>query len=321
MGEIPTGRDERAGTGGTEGAEEDVSVEALVRLGASAAWHTSSWAARTSVGLGRRMLRAATSVDEAADLARDMVTASRVVAEGVADVLDGVGAVVGEENGVSRVVRAGSASAQNVAETLAHVLPERFNGTVVDGVVVSRDDARTDPAAHLRRLGQALLERSRDVWGEDEGHPAYEQILTQLAPDEARVLLLLLQGGPQPSVDIRTGGPIGMVSSQLIAPGLTMIGSRAGCRHLDRIPAYLNNLHRLGLVWFSHEPLTDPMPYQVLEAQPDVLEAMRTVRFPKVVRRSIHLTPFGEDFCRATLIEPDATEELPVHQLPERGDV
>ena len=38
-------------------------------------------------------------------------------------------------------------------------------------------------------------------------------------PTRRRILLLLLEGGPQPSVDVRTGGPIGMVSRQLIAPG------------------------------------------------------------------------------------------------------
>jgi hypothetical protein len=142
------------------------------------------------------------------------------------------------------------------------------------------------------------LQRSRDVWSEEETHPAYARILEDLAPDEARILLLLLRGGPQPSVDVRTGGPVGLVSSALVAPGMSMIGARAGCRYLDEVPAYLNNLFRLGLIWFSREQLEDPMQYQVVEAQPDVLEAMHSVRFPKVVRRSIHLTPFGTGFCR-----------------------
>ena len=52
------------------------------------------------------------------------------------------------------------------------------------------------------------------MWSdEDDGHPAYARILDELAPDEARILLLLLRSGPQPSVDVRTGGPVGMVSS------------------------------------------------------------------------------------------------------------
>ena len=108
-----------------------------------------------------------------------------------------------------------------------------------------------------------------------------------------------------------------MVSSALVAPGMSMIGARAGCRYLDEVPAYLNNLFRLGLIWFSREQLEDPMEYQVVEAQPDVLEAMHSVRFPKVVRRSIHLTPFGADFCQACLVDPEETDELPAHQIPE----
>jgi len=136
-------------------------------------------------------------------------------------------------------------------------------------------------------------------------------------PDEGRILRLLLLEGPQPSIDVRTGGPIGVFRSRLIAPGLSMIGARAGCRYVDRVPSYLNNLFRLGMVWFSRETLRDPLKYQVLEAQPDVIEAIHSVRQAKVVRRSIHLTPFGDDFCRVCLTPEDRElEELPVHSTP-----
>jgi hypothetical protein len=160
------------------------------------------------------------------------------------------------------------------------------------------------------------------VWNDEVSHPAYARILSELAPDEGRVLMLLLREGPQPSVDVRTGGPLGMVNSRLIAPGLTMIGPRAGLRHVDQVPAYLNNLFRLGLVWFSRETLRDVSQYQVVEAQPDVLEAMHSVRYAKIVRRSIHLTPFGEDFCRACLVLDDIedVEALPKHAQPSVED-
>ena len=150
----------------------------------------------------------------------------------------------------------------------------------LSSVVLADATPRDDhvPEQSLRERGEALLERSRDVWSEEESHPAYGRILEELAPDEARILLLLLRGGPQPSVDVRTGGPVGLVSSALVAPGMSMIGARAGCRYLEEVPAYLNNLFRLGLIWFSREQLEDPMEYQVVEAQPDVLAAMHSVR-------------------------------------------
>jgi Abortive infection alpha len=152
----------------------------------------------------------------------------------------------------------------------------------------------------LRERGAALLELSSDVDYEEEFHPAYERILSQLAPDEARILRLLATRGAQPAVDVRASKSLG-IGSEMVAPGLNMIGAEAGCRYLDRVPAYLNNLYRLGLIWFSREPLEDPLDYQVLEAQPDVIEAKRKGGRAKTVRRSIMLTPFGEDFCRVCL--------------------
>ena len=65
------------------------------------------------------------------------------------------------------------------------------------------------------------------------------------------------------------------------------------------------------------EQLDDPQEYQIVEAQPDVLEAMHSVRFPKVVRRSIHLTPLGVNFCRICLIDPEEAPKLPEHQMPD----
>jgi Abortive infection alpha len=169
------------------------------------------------------------------------------------------------------------------------------------GEPARRDEVHDrDGKVSLRDRGAELLRRSADVDLDEDTHPAYERILSDLAPDEARVLRLLAEG-PQPSVDVRSGWlPIG-VRSELLAPGLNMIGAEAGCRHADRVPAYLNNLYRLGLIWFSRESLRDPAAYQVLEAQPEVAEAMAGARRSHTVRRSIHLTPFGVDFCRMCL--------------------
>jgi Abortive infection alpha len=171
------------------------------------------------------------------------------------------------------------------------------------GNVPSREDVaaavRRDDEVSLRDRGAELLRKSSDVHFDDDSHPAYVRILEALAPDEARILRLLATRGPQPAVDVRAGLPL---ASSLVAPGLTMIGAEAGCRYPDRVQSYLNNLNRLGLVWFSREKLEDPLPYQVLEAQPEVVEALAEAgRLGRTVRRSINLTPFGEDFCKAAL--------------------
>jgi Abortive infection alpha len=159
----------------------------------------------------------------------------------------------------------------------------------------------------LRERGHALLNRSSELDEQGEGHPAYARILSEISPDEARILRLLATDGAQPAVDIRTWRPLD-IGSSIVAPGLTMIAQHAGCRHADRVPAYLSNLYRLGLIWFSRDTLPDPGPYQVLEAQPDVIAAIRDTGRARIVRRSIHLTPFGRHFCEVCL--PVETAEI-----------
>jgi hypothetical protein len=266
----------------------------LTRIAGSAYVNAAEWGVRTSLRTGLRVARAVRDPGEAAELVREATAAVAVVGELARSVASGV--PVGQ-----------------ALMTAGELLGEAFDHPPAATVVAPRS---------LRERGADLLERSRDVWSNEQGHPAYARILDDLAPDEGRILLLLLQGGPQPSVDVRTGGPVGMVNSQLIAPGLSMIGMRAGARYGDQVPAYLNNLFRLGLVWFSKEPLKDPQEYQVLEAQPDVLSALHAVKFAKVVRRSIHLTPFGEGFCRTCLVseEEAATEVFPEHADPGEAD-
>ena len=270
----------------------------LARLASGAGWRTAGWALGRSRRLGERMIKAAGSPREAIALADDArlftIQALRL------------GATLLE------LGRPGAAAPPPAAAGEAHPPPHPQKP--------AQPRAHVSPNGNepsLRERGRQLLELSRDVNYEDEAHPAYARILDELAPDEGRILLLLLLQGPQPAVDVRTGGPVGLIKSRLIAPGLNMIGAKAGLRYIDRVPAYLNNLFRLGLIWFSQETLADTSRYQLLEAQPDVLEAVKSVAYARVVRRSIHLTPFGEDFCTRCLA-PDATrlEELPEHSLP-----
>jgi hypothetical protein len=269
----------------------------MARLVAVSGFRVGAWATVTGLNAGRRLVDVALHPDHAWELAEDVRYAAGAVTRAmVGDRLDDVRAAAAT-NPVVRVV----------ADTIETVTP---------GQVHPREQA--EPENPLHAAGRDLLHRSRDVWAEDPLHPAYARIIEELAPDEGRILLLLLRKGPQASVDVRTGGLVGTVSSTLVAPQLNMIGALAGCRYVDRVPSYLHNLERLGLIWFSAEQVSDPMEYQVLEAQPDVVEAMASVKRAKCVRRSLHLTPFGEDFCRDGLGLHLSTEELA--EVPRHGN-
>jgi hypothetical protein len=178
---------------------------------------------------------------------------------------------------------------------------------------IARDAPADASAEALRSRGAQLLRRSADVHAGDDTHPAYARILTELAPDEARILRFFAREGPQPSVDVRTSRPLNL-GTQMVGSGLSMIGVQAGCRRPERVPAYLNNLYRLGLIWFSREPVADSLRYQVLEVQPDVLEAKKRGGGGRVVRRSIELTAFGADFCAMCL--PSEALEAPPQSEP-----
>jgi hypothetical protein len=251
-------------TSSARGDPEDGSliraVPGLARIAAAAYWRSARWTAKASRDAGARVIRAATTGQEPAELFRS------------------TGAEIRERT--RRVL-----GIQERPEERAVMNP--------DAAEEEREEARKS----LRDRGAELLRRSADVHIEEDSHPAYTRILDDLAPDEARILRLLQEKGPQPAVDVRSGVLPLQSTSELVAAGLNMIGSEAGCRHLEDVPAYLNNLFRLGLIWFSRERLPDPRGYQVLEAQPEVSEALAAAGHTRTVRRSINLTPFGRDFC------------------------
>jgi len=277
------------------------SVPGLARIAALAAWHTGQWGVKTTMRNWARVGRAATDRAEAVALVRDVSGLVGVLGELARQVADG-------QSIGSALLDAG--------EALGGESERWFNRPIDSAFAGGRTLLR--PAAALRERGAELLERSRDVWSVETRHPAYDRILDELAPDEARILVMLLRTGPQPTVDVRTGGPLATVSSQLVAKGLNMLGPRAGVRYLDQVPSYVNNLDRLGLIWLSRESVSEHQEYQVLEAQPDVLAALKSVRFAKVVRRSIHLTPFGAEFVRLALVDETtaADQHLPEHGAP-----
>lgn len=276
---------EAEGTASLGPADLIAAAPGLARIAAATAWRTTAWSTAIGVRAGTRVIEAATSGESAGELLQ------RAEAE-LAGYLRGLGEMLETE------VDAGRADA-------AH-----RNGGPPRGEVAESPES-------LRERGAELLRQSAEVESAEEAHPAYARILDALAPDEARILRLMALEGPQPSVDVRSGLPVN-IGSELIAPGLTMIGMEAGCSHSDRVQAYLNNLFRLGLIWFSREPVSDPIRYQVLEAQPDVTDALREAgRLGRTIRRSIQLTPFGRDFCSTCL--PLSTAEFGVLGRDEGG--
>jgi hypothetical protein len=244
----------------------------LARFAVAAWWRTTEWSIGASVSTGTRVFQAVVSGQSPGAVLTSLGSELRSNARKLLGIVDSPLSAIPGGSMLDRVIPPDPAP-------LAVMVPAQPS---------------------LRELGAALLRQSSDLSHDDDLHPAYARILADLAPDEARILRLLATEGAQPSVDVRTSRPLN-IASELVAPGLSMMGAQAGCRHLDRVPAYLNNLFRLGLIWFSREPVRDRLRYQVLEAQPDVAAALKEAGRGRTIRRSIMLTPFGEDFCSVCL--------------------
>jgi hypothetical protein len=258
-------------------------VPGLARIGAVAWLRTAEWSISTSWRASTAVLRAAAAGESP-------------------------GAILDQATGEVRTA----------LRRLLGLGDEGRNGRAPPGESASEDasaDADEETSEHvLRERGADLLRRSAEVGLDEDPHPAYAHILGELAPDEARILRLLTLEGPQPALDVRSGGPL--TRSRPVATGVNMVAAESGCRRPDRVRAYLNNLNRLGLVWFANEPIGDQRHYQVLEAQPEVGEALEEAgRGGRTIRRSIELTPLGRDFCDTCL--PLDTAEM--EALPGRG--
>ena len=172
---------------------------------------------------------------------------------------------------------------EHVRGELVEDAPQRWRLDSWRGSSPGRELLELVPA--IGRLTAAAWLRSA-AWGVEAGLKLGTRVVQVVTPQEA--------------IDVRSSHLIGL-GSQLVARGLNMMGTEAGCRHPERVPAYLNNLHRLGLIWLSTEPLDDPGRYQVLEAQPKAIEAIRKAGRARTVQRTIRLTAFGSDFCQVCL--------------------
>ncbi|MGK8469319.1 Abi-alpha family protein [Nocardia cyriacigeorgica] len=230
------------------------------------------WAVETSYEMTREITQAALDGESSAEIAERTGNALRSIARSALGVTEG-----------------------SVREIVSYVPnPQGGAGQQAIGVGSYLRSATVD---ELRRRGDALLARSADVYFTEDVHPAYDRILDELAPDEARILRFMALNGPQPSVDVRTNRPLG-IGSELVSGDLTSVPEQAGVRYPDRARSYLINLNRLGLTLTSDDPVVLSR-YMVLEVQPVVEAALKKAgRAPKIVRKSLRLTEFGEDFCR-----------------------
>lgn len=163
-------------------------------------------------------------------------------------------------------------------------------------------DAHHDPEP-LRTAMIELLDRSVLADGERGREYLFGTIVSQLVPDEARMLAALATGRRFAVIDVlsRDGGRNGR--TRPVLTNVSTLGAAAGVAVPDSTPTYLSRLQSFGLVEFGP-------PSDELSAQFDSLRGDASVRAArdeidggksssKVARKSVRMSPLGREFWQA----------------------
>lgn len=125
--------------------------------------------------------------------------------------------------------------------------------------------------------------------------------LSQLCPDEAKILNALCAEKDQAFIDVRScekGGKGFIVYRRCV----TNIDVLSQCEFSDDIPSYLVHLETLGLLridstnWFVDEGVYALLEQRVLSDKKSIEDSGREYKIGKGI---IYMTPLGEDFTRS----------------------
>jgi abortive infection alpha-like protein len=173
-------------------------------------------------------------------------------------------------------------------------------------------------AEPLRSAMTELLQRSTDPDREKSRDYLYGNIVSQLVPDEARILATLAAGNVYAVIDV-VAKQIGRSSTRTVLADVSTVGTAAGISNPANTPTYLGRLRRFGLLETStagaeSAELADQ--FDVAEQDPAVLAARADVDHGKLgssrlVRKSVSLTPFGREFWAACAPPRSALERPP----------
>lgn len=146
-----------------------------------------------------------------------------------------------------------------------------------------------------------LLAKAMDAATASTAHPAFVQIIQQLTPDEARLLRLLKQDRAFPLINIRNNRKDDS-GGKIVVAKLSTLGSEAGLSCPELVPAYLDNLERLGLLQVpEHFEYVDKQVYDHLISAPFCLEIRARIdelpdRKSHVELKGILISTLGRQF-------------------------
>lgn len=156
-----------------------------------------------------------------------------------------------------------------------------------------------------------LLANAMDKNKVQKAHPSFVNVISELSPDEARLIQTLFDEEVLPKIDVRlkTKPKEGESKGYIYAfINFTTLGDKAKLEYPDLTPSYLSNLERLNIISCPtgsfQESYKNTEYYKDLEEHPIILNFKKNLPEDKeieIVRGSIVITDFGKMFMDAVL--------------------
>jgi hypothetical protein len=184
-------------------------------------------------------------------------------------------------------------------------VPQQFFGTASpeeQRVMMLVQNSDTDPTP-LRTAMSELLHRSSVSTDRTSREYLFGTIVSQLVPDEARILAALANGERFAALDV-VARQVGRPGSRTILTNASAVGKAAGVSWPQHTTTYVARLQSFGLLEFG--PPSDDLNQQFGQLVAD--EAVQAARkhidsgklgSAKLIRKSVTLSPLGRDFWAA----------------------
>lgn len=138
----------------------------------------------------------------------------------------------------------------------------------------------------LRAATAGQLERSLSQSAAQAKDDLYAAILSQLVPDEVRILSALGDGSPFAVLDVVQRG-------EYLVRNASSVGRAAGVLLVDHVSVYITRLRQLALVEIGDEAPGLSHDYDILQTDSHIHDALHSGRRAKLVRRSVRISPLG----------------------------
>ena len=186
-------------------------------------------------------------------------------------------------------------------------MPQQFTGGGAgpeeQRIMTLVHNAGSDPEP-LRSAMTELLERSTDADSEQTREYLFGSIVSQLVPDEARVLAALAGGRTFAAVDVvnKPNGRSGR--DKTVLANTSTLGTAAGISVPTGVGTYLTRLHGFGLIDFADNPTHLDSQFESLLRDPGVTAARAGIEAgrqgtARIVRKGVTLSPLGQAFWAA----------------------